>query len=140
MFLDESKFYSNNKTTIVGSADPYLLGVLNSRVTDFILPTVSSLKRGGYYDYEPRYLSQIPIFPVNGKNMKESDVQNKIRKAVQKLTELIFTLDKTKTPHERELIQRQIDATDKQIDKLVYELYGLTEEEIAIVEKSAVKS
>jgi hypothetical protein len=31
-------------------------------------------------------------------------------------------------------IQRQIDATDKQIDTLVYELYGLTEEEIKIVE------
>ena len=31
-------------------------------------------------------------------------------------------------------LQRQIDATDKQIDKLVYELYGLMEEEIRIVE------
>jgi hypothetical protein len=28
------------------------------------------------------------------------------------------------------VIQRQIEATDKQIDTLVYELYGLTEEEI----------
>lgn len=33
-------------------------------------------------------------------------------------------------------IKTQIDATDKAIDKMVYELYGLTEEEIAIVEKS----
>jgi hypothetical protein len=32
------------------------------------------------------------------------------------------------------MIQRQIDATDKQIDKLVYELYGLTDDEIRIVE------
>jgi len=32
------------------------------------------------------------------------------------------------------MIQRQINATDRQIDKLVYELYGLTEEEIKIVE------
>lgn len=32
------------------------------------------------------------------------------------------------------MIQRQIEATDKQIDTLVYELYGLTEEEIEIVE------
>jgi len=30
--------------------------------------------------------------------------------------------------------QRQIDATDRQIDRLVYELYGLTESEIQIVE------
>jgi hypothetical protein len=38
------------------------------------------------------------------------------------------------TPHEKETIQRQIDATDRQIDLLVYELYELTEEEIGIVE------
>jgi len=39
-----------------------------------------------------------------------------------------------KTPHENETLQRQIDATDQQIDRLVYELYELTEEEIKIVE------
>jgi hypothetical protein len=47
---------------------------------------------------------------------------------------------------DRELYQRQIarpvlaergvDATDREIDKLVYELYGLTEEEVKIVEGS----
>ena len=35
---------------------------------------------------------------------------------------------------ERELYQRQIDATDREIDRLVYVLYGLTDEEIRIVE------
>ncbi len=39
-----------------------------------------------------------------------------------------------KTDHEKNLVERQIEATDKQIDALVYELYGLTEEEIRIVE------
>jgi hypothetical protein len=33
--------------------------------------------------------------------------------------------------------KRQIEATDRQIDLLVYELYGLTEEEIKIVEGNA---
>jgi len=37
---------------------------------------------------------------------------------------------------EKTRIQRQINTTDKQIDKLVYELYGLKEEEIKIVEES----
>jgi len=36
--------------------------------------------------------------------------------------------------HERTLLARRIEATDRQIDALVYELYGLTEEEIGIVE------
>ncbi len=39
-----------------------------------------------------------------------------------------------KIPGDKTRIQRQIATTDKQIDKLVYELYGLTEEEIRIVE------
>jgi len=38
--------------------------------------------------------------------------------------------------YEKSLIHRQIDTTDKQIDQLVYELYGLTNDEIRIVEEA----
>ena len=38
---------------------------------------------------------------------------------------------------ERTLLARRIEATDRQIDRLVYELYGLTEEEIGIVEAAS---
>ena len=41
----------------------------------------------------------------------------------------------SESPADKELYQRQIEATDRQIDGLVYELYGLTEEEIKIVEE-----
>jgi hypothetical protein len=37
-------------------------------------------------------------------------------------------------PQEKESLQREIESTDGRIDKLVYELYGLTEDEIRIVE------
>lgn len=37
-------------------------------------------------------------------------------------------------PQEKESVQRQVESTDGTIDKLVYELYGLSEEEIGIVE------
>lgn len=40
-----------------------------------------------------------------------------------------------KTEHDKTLLQRRIDATDRQIDKLVYDLYDLTEAEIRIVEQ-----
>ncbi|MHB8778323.1 MAG: hypothetical protein ACYC6R_11260 [Anaerolineales bacterium] len=39
-----------------------------------------------------------------------------------------------RTPGEKERVAREIESTDKAIDKLVYELYGLTEDEIKIVE------
>jgi hypothetical protein len=42
-----------------------------------------------------------------------------------------------KTPHEKMVLQKQIDVTDRQIDRLVYALYGLTEDEVRIVELSA---
>ena len=53
---------------------------------------------------------------------------------VQRMLALHKDLDAAKTPSPRTMIQRQIEATDRQIDRLVYELYGLTDEEIKIVE------
>ena len=53
---------------------------------------------------------------------------------VESMLSLHKQLADTKTAHDSEVIQRQIDATDRQIDNLVYDLYELTEEEIRIVE------
>jgi hypothetical protein len=54
------------------------------------------------------------------------------------LVDLMMVLNKklasAKTPQDKTQIQRQTAATDKQIDQLVYQLYGLTDEEIALVE------
>jgi len=38
-------------------------------------------------------------------------------------------------PEQKTRLQREIEATGRQIDQLVYELYGLTDEEVKIVEK-----
>ena len=56
---------------------------------------------------------------------------------VETMLKLHEDLPKAKTPHEPESLKHQIDATDKQIDDLVHELYGLTEKEVRIVEDSA---
>ncbi len=44
-----------------------------------------------------------------------------------------------KTTHERIALSRQIEATDGEIDRLVYELYGLSDEEIRIVEEATAR-
>ncbi|MBW2357403.1 MAG: hypothetical protein JRF21_01525 [Deltaproteobacteria bacterium] len=44
-------------------------------------------------------------------------------------------LAEAKIPQAKTVVQRQIETTDRQIDKLVYELYGLTQEEIELVEE-----
>ena len=55
---------------------------------------------------------------------------------VETMLELHKHFNAAQIPHEKNLIQRQVDSTDRQIDKLVYELYELTEEEIKIVEEA----
>ena len=53
---------------------------------------------------------------------------------VDQMLSLHKQLPEARTPHEQTALQRQIEAADRQIDALVYELYGLTEAEIGIVE------
>jgi len=53
---------------------------------------------------------------------------------VEQMLSLHKQLPQAQTPHEKTALQRRIEATDGQIDALVYELYRLTREEIEIVE------
>ena len=55
---------------------------------------------------------------------------------VTKMLDLNKQMQDATLDYDKTLPERQIDATDASIDKLVYELYGLTEEEIGIVEGS----
>jgi hypothetical protein len=52
----------------------------------------------------------------------------------ERMLSLQRELTAAQTPAEKTRLQRQVDATDAQIDALVYALYGLTEEEVRVVE------
>jgi len=58
---------------------------------------------------------------------------------VEQILSLHKHLPEAKTDQENTTIRRQIEASDAAIDVLVYELYGLTEEEIGIVESGSGK-
>ena len=53
---------------------------------------------------------------------------------VERMLDLHKQRAAARTPHEQTALDRQITATDARIDRLVYDLYGLTEEEIRLVE------
>lgn len=53
---------------------------------------------------------------------------------VDQMLDLNKKLAESKMPQTTEMLNRQIELTDERIDQLVYELYGLTDEEIKIVE------
>ena len=48
----------------------------------------------------------------------------------------VYDCQRRPRPADKRLYQRQVEVTDRQIDALVYELYDLAEEEIAIVEQA----
>ena len=80
-----------------------------------------------------QYLILIPIHNIAFGRPDEKKKHDLMVQLVDQMLGLHKQLAETKTAHEQTIIQRQIDATDKQIDKLVYELYALTPAEIAIV-------
>ena len=82
--------------------------------------------RGGFIELRTFEIKDIPIKIIQ---------QQPFIKLVDQMLSLNKELQKTRTEADRQIIQRQITATDKQIDRLVYDLYGLTEEEIKIVEE-----
>ena len=70
-----------------------------------------------------------------------SDAKDKARhdrmvRLVEAMLALNEKLAAARTSHGKTLIERQIAATDRQIDRLVYDLYGLTDEEIKMIEEA----
>ena len=132
--FDTTGFYSNDKTSIIPTESLYLLGILNSRLLDFVMHSIASTKQGGYFEYKPMYLSQIPIRTINFENPSDKTHHDKMVSLVDQILDFHKQLAQTRLPQKKTVLKRQIEATDRQIDELVYELYDLTEEEIKIVE------
>lgn len=107
----------------------YVLGLLNSRLLNEYYA-----RRFHTVYVKAATLGFLPIRTINFKDKADKARHDKMVKLVERMLELNKKLPEVKTPNEREKLERQIAATDREIDELVYELYGLTEEEIAIVE------
>jgi hypothetical protein len=112
----------------------FLLGLLNSSLTTFFLKKTSSVFRGGYIALNRQYIEDIPLPVFSLKRESDKSAHDRMVKLVEQMLELHPKLAGARTPQEKTALERQITATDTQIDTLVYELYGLTAEEIAIVE------
>jgi type I restriction-modification system DNA methylase subunit/predicted type IV restriction endonuclease len=114
----------------------YLLGLLNSRLFDWLVKQNSSPFRGGYYAYNRQYIEQLPIRTINFSDPTDKVRHDRMVALVNRMLDLHKQLPEAKTPQTQTVLKRQIETTDRQIDELVYELYDLTEEEIKIVEES----
>ncbi len=114
----------------------YLLAVLNSRLIGFYLVRVCPPKLGGYTRFNSTNINATPIRIIDFSDKSDRAVHDRMAALAQQMLGLHKQLADTKTPHEKMALERQIAATDEQIDRLVYELYGLTDDEIKIVEEA----
>jgi ADP-heptose:LPS heptosyltransferase len=112
----------------------YLLGLLNSKLLRWYFPFVSAPFRGGWMSANRQFLSQLPIHPINFSNPADKAQHDQMVTLVEQMLDLHKRKAEAKDTAGQERLQRLIDSADKQIDALVYELYGLTPEEIAVVE------
>jgi hypothetical protein len=111
----------------------YLLGILNSTLFGWLIKAQSTNLRGGYIKFSKQYIESAPI-PLPAHAGGPASVVDDMEKLVGSMLELRNHLSAAKSTAQRKVIQRQIEATDAEIDQLVYRLYGLTNKEIAIVE------
>ena len=106
----------------------FLLGIINSRLMSYLyINQLTQAVKDDFPQVTIRDLLNLPI-PI--------DIDNDTKQIIIGLSSRMVELKKRTpaTPHEQESLARQIAATDGEIDQLVYELYGLTDEEIKIVE------
>jgi type I restriction-modification system DNA methylase subunit len=120
----------------VTESPKYILGLLNSRVLDFCLKSVSTTMRGGFFRYFTQFIGQLPIRRINFSDPDDKARHDRMVKLVEQMLSLHKQLAGTKTPDDKTRFQRQIDATDRQSNNLIRELYDLSEDEPNSVETS----
>lgn len=115
--------YSDMKGFVLECADKYLLGILNSTVVWwFLVQTCSPLgdpRHGGRLQLKTQYTSKIPIPPAS--------ISEKA--AIEKLVDDIMDVTETDP-------LADVSETEMKINLLVYKLFKLTPEEVAIIENS----
>ena len=143
-FLDRDGMYLANTGYCLGVDDPYLLGILNSRLFWFVISNISipfGVRAGQYrYGLIYQYMEKVSIRVIDSTVKSDKARHRQMVSLVEHMLDLHKRLAESMHPDEKTRLQRQIDATDQEIDRLVYDLYGLTEEEIRIVEAASVVS
>ena len=133
--LEFDNCYTNQKCFIIPIDDKYLLGILNSSLCFFLFRKILPKLRGDFYEPSYIYFKDFPIRAIDFSNPTDQAAHDKMVALVESMLELHRRQQSARTPQEKEMLARQIESTDESIDRLVYQLYGLSEEEIKIVEE-----
>ena len=143
-FDSDNHYHTTNVYSLIFNSDVreqpyYFLGILNSRLAHFYMTVFAPVLRGGYINFKPVYIGPMPMRRIDLGKAADLTSHDQIVSLVDQLLSLNKQLQTAKLETDREQIQRAIDHAERKIDELVYELYGLTEEEVKVVEGSSEK-
>lgn len=141
---DRGHFYKTGYGIVfnddVKESSMYMLGLLNTSLLFKYLCQIGTALRGGYVRFWTQFIEQLPIRTINFDDPADVALHDQMVRLVEQMLELNRKMAESKVPQLTEMLIRQIEATDRQIDQLVYRLYDLTEEEIKIVESETGNS
>ena len=112
----------------------YVLGILNSKLMFWFLSCISNVFRGGWITCTKQYFGELPILNLDLTNKPDRVRHDTLVSLVDKMLALVPKLRAATGEKERAVLQNAVASTDRKIDELVYALYALTPEEIALVE------
>jgi hypothetical protein len=134
-FDPEGAYAITNALLAIPRNDPFLAGILNSSLGRFIIAHTCPLTERGYH-VSPEGIGKFPVYVPDLDKRADRTRHDKMVSLVTNILELNRYLPKAKTDQECRLMQQEIEALDVRLDALVYGLYGLTADEIAVVEGS----
>jgi type I restriction-modification system DNA methylase subunit len=108
----------------------FILGILNSKLVSYLY--INQVTQAFKDDFPQITIQDILSLPFPGRKTIKSN-HDKMVKLVSEMLKLQGQLEEEWLDHNKTIIKRQIESTDHEIDKLVYKLYELGEEEIKIV-------
>jgi hypothetical protein len=138
---EEGKINPINTVYVIKSNDKslslkYLLGILCSKLMTFYARTkyLTTSMRGGYIELRVFEIETLPIPNLDITVTSNKKKHDKIVSFVDKMLELKQKEAAEPNQQLKTMLSRQIEGVDKAINKAVYELYNLTDDEIKVVE------
>lgn len=134
--LDGEGVFVDKTCYFLPTSDKYLLGLLNSKLIFYYFSSIGVQRRGGYYEYLAQYVEKLPIRKINFDDPADVECHDRMVALVEEMLHLKREHAAAEAAFEdrRHALAHRIAQVDREIDTLVYGLYGLTPEEIRIVE------
>jgi hypothetical protein len=134
----DSDFVTGQLLQIVKPNQPdqakFLLAVLNSSLTAYYFRKKYNRQDKTFPEIRIYELAALPIPVINTSDPRQSEVHSRLTRMADEISELNARRRDARTTHARNILDQQVAAADRRIDDLVFELYGLTDEQIAVVE------